>query len=308
MSALPTVASRTETPIRARRTRFDLSEVPVHWVPDDPVATHMMNVLHIMLPPGERWFCDVYREALPLITDDKLREDVKGFMGQEATHARAHEFGREYLARHGIDTDRAMERAEWMRKNLGGAQPFGRTVPKPLRLTWLVARLSAVAAVEHFTAVLGEWILNESGELETIGADPQMLDLMRWHGAEEVEHRSVAFDVYQHLSGNYARRLVSMVLTVFALTIGFIIGATLLLSADPTTTKRFTFRAFRRASAAGHLPSYSYALRAVPTYLRRDYHPSNDGSTEAALAYLATSPGIAAAPKRAAAPAASRAV
>jgi predicted metal-dependent hydrolase len=301
MSAPARAASRTETPIRARRTRFDLSATPLHWVPDDPVATHVMNVLHIMLPPGERWFCDVYREALPLITDGKLREDVKGFMGQEATHARAHELGREYLGRHGIDTDRAMARAEWMRKNLGGAEPFGRRVPRPLRRTWLVVRLSAIAAVEHFTAVLGEWILNESGELEAAGADPEMLDLMRWHGAEEVEHRSVAFDVYQHVSGNYLRRLVSMVLTVIGLTIGFIIGGTLLLSADTTTKQRFTFRAFRRASRAGHLPSYSYALRAVPTYLRRDYHPSKEGSTLAALAYLARSPGVAAAPKRASA-------
>jgi predicted metal-dependent hydrolase len=204
------VASLTDVPIRPRRPRFDLSDTPLHWIPDDPVATHMMNVLHIMLPPGERWFCDVYREALPLIDDDKLREDVKGFIGQEATHARAHEVGRAYLAGYGIDTERTMRQAEWMRTNLGGPSPFGRTVPRPLRRTWLVARLATIAAIEHFTAVLGEWILTESHQLDTDGADPHMLDLMRWHGAEEVEHRSVAFDVYQYFSGNYLRRLVSM--------------------------------------------------------------------------------------------------
>ena len=289
-----TAASLTDTPLRARRTRFDLSDTPLHWVPGDPIATHMMNVLHVMLPPGERWFCDVYREALPHITDDKLRQDVKGFMGQEATHARAHEVGREYLARYGIDTGRAMAQAEWMRKNLGSATPFGRTVPRPLRKTWLVTRLSAIAAIEHFTAVLGDWILNYSAALDAGGTDPAMLDLLRWHGAEEVEHRSVAFDVYQHVSGNYARRLVSMVLVSIALTIGFIIGGSMLLSADATTKQRFTLRAFRRAGRRGHLPTYSFALRAVPTYLRRAYHPSQEGSTEVALAYLASSPGVSA--------------
>jgi hypothetical protein len=302
MTATAGLASRTETPIKARRPRFDLTETPLHWIPGDPMATHMMNVLHILLPPGERWFCDVYREALPFITDDKLREDVKGFIGQEATHARAHEVGREYLARHGIDTDRAMAQGEWLRKNVGGAEPFGRTVPRPLRRTWLVTRLSAIAAVEHFTAVLGEWILNESDALEDAGADPQMLDLMRWHGAEEVEHRSVAFDVFQHLSGNYFRRLISMAHTVVGLTVAFTIGGTQLLAADTTTTQRFSFRAFRRAGRAGHLPTYSQTLRAVPTYLRRDYHPSQDGSTEMALAYLASSPGVAAGPKHVAVP------
>jgi predicted metal-dependent hydrolase len=269
-----TAASLTDTPLRARRTRFDLSDTPLHWVPGDPIATHMMNVLHVMLPPGERWFCDVYREALPHITDDKLRQDVKGFMGQEATHARAHEVGREYLARYGIDTGRAMAQAEWMRKNLGSATPFGRTVPRPLRKTWLVTRLSAIAAIEHFTAVLGDWILNYSAALDAGG--------------------TVAFDVFEHVSGNYARRLVSMVLVSIALTIGFIIGGSMLLSADATTKQRFTLRAFRRAGRRGHLPTYSFALRAVPTYLRRAYHPSQEGSTEVALAYLASSPGVSA--------------
>ena len=141
-------------------------------------------------------------------------------------------------------------------------------MPRPLRRTgWLITRLSAIAAIEHFTAVLGEWILNDSGELDVIGADPAMLDLMRWHGSEEVEHRSVAFDVYQHLSGNYVRRLVSMVLVMIALTVGFIIGGTLLLSADQTTKQRFSFRAFRQASRAGHLPTYTFALRAGPHLL-----------------------------------------
>jgi uncharacterized protein len=291
----PTAASRTETPIRARRPRFDLAESPVQWIPGDPMASHMMNVLHVLLPPGERWFCDVYREALPLITDEKLRRDVKGFMGQEATHARAHDAGCEYLARHGIDTTRVVAQGEWLRQNVGGATPFGRPVPKVLRRNWLVARLSAIAAIEHFTAVLGEWILNDSEALDADGANAPMLDLMRWHGAEEVEHRSVAFDVYQHVSGNYARRVVAMVFTVIALTVAFIVMGSMLLRADRTTRQRFTFRAFRRSARAGHLPSYAFALRAVPSYLRRDYHPSLEGSTEVALAYLASSAGVGAA-------------
>ncbi|HEX3796996.1 MAG TPA: metal-dependent hydrolase [Acidimicrobiales bacterium] len=293
--SVTSVASRSETPIRARRPRFDLTETPLHWIPGDPLASHMMNVLHVVLPPGERWFCDVYREALPFIDDDKLRADVKGFIGQEATHARAHDGGLEYLARYGINLEKTVAQGEWMRKNLGGEKPFGRTVPRPLRRTWLVMRLSAIAAIEHFTAVLGEWILNQSDTIEALGADPQMLDLMRWHGSEEVEHRSVAFDVYQLMSGNYLRRLVSMVFTVGALTGAFIIFGTQLLARDKTTKQRFTFRAFRRASRAGHLPPYLFALRAVPTYLRRDFHPSQEGSTDKALAYLASSLGVAAA-------------
>ena len=30
-----------------------------------------------------------------------------------------------------------------------------------------------------------------------------MLDLLRWHGAEEVEHRALVYDVYHHVGGSY---------------------------------------------------------------------------------------------------------
>jgi predicted metal-dependent hydrolase len=49
---------------------------------------------------------------------------------------------------------------------------------------WLHRRVADVAAIEHFTAVLGEWVIQNKG-LEYAGADDNMLDLLRWHGAEE---------------------------------------------------------------------------------------------------------------------------
>ena len=48
-------------------------------------------MLHLLLPAGERWFVHVYKQVLPLITDERLREDVIGFIGQEAMHSAAHD-------------------------------------------------------------------------------------------------------------------------------------------------------------------------------------------------------------------------
>jgi hypothetical protein len=53
--------------------------------------------------------------------------------------------------------------------------------------------------------VLGHWILVSRG-LEEAGADPEMLDLLRWHGAEEVEHRSLVFEVHQAVGGSAKQR------------------------------------------------------------------------------------------------------
>ena len=92
-SAAPTVAldpADEQVPFRPRRVRFDHDATADHWVPGDPHTTHVINVLHLLLPAGERWFGQVYRKALPLIDDPDLDRDVKAFIGQEATHARKH--------------------------------------------------------------------------------------------------------------------------------------------------------------------------------------------------------------------------
>ena len=90
-TAAVTAAASATPAIRARRVSFDWESTPLQWIPDDPGTSHVINVLHLLLPAGERWFVDVYREALPLVTDPALREQVKGFMGQEAVHAARHQ-------------------------------------------------------------------------------------------------------------------------------------------------------------------------------------------------------------------------
>ena len=47
-----------------------------------------------------------------------------------------------------------------------------------------------------------------------------MVDVFRWHGSEEVEHRNVAHDVAVHFHDSYLDRIRSMGLAV-ALIIGF---------------------------------------------------------------------------------------
>ncbi|HVX19284.1 MAG TPA: metal-dependent hydrolase [Acidimicrobiales bacterium] len=295
MSAAPVRSGGVDSgaaapPIRARATRFDLSATPVHWVPGDAQTTHTINVLHLFLPPGERWFCDVYRDALPLITDPQLRADARGFVGQEATHAKAHDGGLEMLARQGIDLRREVARADRIRI---GARKVIRKLPPGLRRRVLTAELGAIAAIEHFTAVLGVWVIEDSVRLDEVGADPAMVDLLRWHGAEEVEHRAVAFDIFEHLGGSYARRAFSMAVAAVGLTAAWMAATQVLMRLDPDTAERAHWRTFREAGEDGRLPMFRSIVDSIPGYLRRDHHPSQVGHTELALAYLATSPGVA---------------
>jgi len=280
--------------IKPRRVTFDWKQTPLHWIPDEPPSTHVINVLHLLLPAGERWFVKVFKEALPLVTDEQLLKDVKGFMGQEATHSVQHAYVLEHLAEQKLDTSGYTRHVDWMFDVLLGEKPpWGAPIS---RREWLRFRLALVAAIEHFTAVLGDWILDAEA-LDGAGTDEVMLDLLRWHGAEEVEHRAVAFDMYQHTADSgrgvvrYLRRVEAMALawpTMFYL---WVTGARYLLRRDPQLDRgRYRFKDHRTAARRGLLPSWPSLHASVPRYLRRSYHPSQEGSLTRAVAYLAVSP------------------
>src|SRR6202022_3770387 len=88
--------------LEARDVAFDWAKLPFHYVPGEPFTTHMLNVLHLLLPAGEEFFVDLFKQALPLIKDDQLRLDVQGFIGQEAMHSQAHSGVLEHFAPQGV--------------------------------------------------------------------------------------------------------------------------------------------------------------------------------------------------------------
>ncbi|MGM0563744.1 MAG: metal-dependent hydrolase [Pseudomonadota bacterium] len=293
-------ASHTDVPLIQRKVRFDFSGTPLHWIPGDAFSSHFVSVIHTILPAGEFFFCKIYNKALPYIEDERLREDVKGFIRQEATHARAHNTGiAEFLEAQGMEVRDFIAGVEWWFDQALHDQPFGYTVPPSLEKQWLKFRLGLIAAIEHFTCVLGKYALDNS-EWDRAGADPTILDLLRWHGAEEVEHRSVAFDVYKHLGGRYPMRYFQMTI-VFPVLMGlWAQGATHMMAQDPALKDRkprllglFYWMEWQRVSRTERLPSLGWLARQASRYFVPWYDPVKEASTEQAEAYLARSPAAA---------------
>lgn len=278
--------------LQPRNVTFDWTTLPAHWVPDEPLVTHTINVLHLLLPAGERWFVDVFTQAIPLIKDAKLRDEVLGFIGQETLHARSHQGVLDHWQAKGIDTDPYVTQVSWMFQRVLG----DRDLPAKRRQEWLIERLSIIAAIEHITAMLGNWALNATA-LDAADADPTMLDLLRWHGAEEVEHRAVAFDLFTHLDGRYLRRVRAMLITAPIMLWLWVRGVVFLMRIDPELGGRVTprWRHYFRASRRRLLPSARQLIWQSLNYARPSYHPSQEFSTSQAVAYLATSPATAAA-------------
>ncbi|TXG92410.1 metal-dependent hydrolase [Rhodococcus rhodnii] len=277
--------------LHARNVEFDWTGVPMHWIPGDPFSTHVFNVLHLLLPAGEDWFVETFKEALPLIEDEKLRDDVIGFIGQEAVHSQSHSGVLEHLEGQGLDTTPFTDQIEWVFGKLLGPRPLTGLRAR----NYLVERLALIAAIEHITAFLGDWILNADG-LDRADPHPTMLDLLRWHGSEEVEHRAVAYDVLWYFDQREFRRLRAQVIVTPAIVWLWVRGVRFLMRSDPQLEKWSAHRRkphlsdFRAAGRRGTLPTSFELAKRMAKYFRRSYTPLDEGDTGQAVRYLASSP------------------
>ena len=189
--------------------------------PDHPVASNVVSLLNLILPAAERWFVATYDEALPLVKDPKLAEDMRGFIGQEGAHAEVHErLLHEFMEQRGVDPTPMVEQIEYVFTKV--LAPSTSDDPKK-RMNQLCDRLWFIAAIEHYTAVMGDFALNCSWDEH--GADPTMADVFRWHGSEEVEHRSVAHDVAVYFHDSYVDRIGAMTMAMIGIFTFFQRGA-----------------------------------------------------------------------------------
>mgnify|MGYP006185880273 FL=1 len=291
--------------IKARKVHFDFSESSVCWMKNDPLCSHVANGINMLLPAGEFWFCRVFNKTIPLITDEKLKEDVIGFIRQEATHARAHENVQDFLRENGYDVQDQLNRAHFLFNILLGDKPLGLPIlrNKALEEYWLLFRVGIIAAIEHFTGTIGQWTL-ESKSWDS--ADPAMADLFRWHLAEEVEHRCVAYDLFEHLIKNkfgfyLSRQAIMMV--IFPLFIYLLADFARGLATQDLENEKmqklvrqsfFNFiREFEKtATQTDHLPKIKYLWKATLRWVSPKFNPVDEGNTEQALAYMTQSPAV----------------
>ena len=166
----------------------------------------MVGLLNVVLPAAERWFVATYNEALPLVKDPRLAEDMRGFIGQEATHAETHEkILNDFMIARGLDLAPILRQVDHIFSHV--LAPSSSRDPRR-RFNHLCDRVWLIAAIEHYTAVLGDFALNCAWDDH--GADPTLVDLFRWQGSEEVEHRNVAHEVAVYFHDSYLDRIRSM--------------------------------------------------------------------------------------------------
>lgn len=184
--------------IEPRDLRFDLEDEHAgRWHSDNPSISHFWNGLSLMFPEGERFFMRSVARVRDQIRDPELQREVAAFLRQEGVHTREHVKYNDALRAQGYPTE-ILEWVSWL----------------SLRSTQMTSarwQLAITCAFEHYTATLADAVLEDPAVLE--GASPELAALWRWHCAEELEHKAVAFDVYEELSPGvigYLRRVLVM--------------------------------------------------------------------------------------------------
>lgn len=189
------------------------------WFDNHPFKTAWFNAMSITFPQGEKFFIDSVRYFIDRIEDPKLLADIRGFCGQEGFHRREHQRYNEALCtQRGYDLNLLERRLQ-------------NNIDRSYKYLSAMERLAITAAFEHITAILAESALHTQQPM--IGsAEPAMQALWNWHAAEEMEHKSVAFDVYRAVGGTEKMRKRTMRAATFFLFLDVMMGLTHMLRRD----------------------------------------------------------------------------
>jgi len=155
----------------------------------------------VFFPPGERYFMESVRHFRERVEDNSLRAAISGFMGQEAIHGREHDRLNDLLAESGFDM-----------KSPDRFVKIGLSILEKLPAS---TRLAATTFMEHFTALLAEQLLEDEHFRQK--ADPEMIKIWQWHALEELEHKAVAYDVYELVGNNRIERVAAALASMLVL-------------------------------------------------------------------------------------------
>ncbi len=230
----------------------DYSQSDKYWFANNAVLSMATSVFSIYIPRGEKFFIKSVRYFEDQIKDPELKAKVSDFIKQEANHYQAHERFNESLKEKGIDVDKELATAELMFSFME------KWLPKK-------TQLGITVFAEHITATGAKQML-KSPEIAA-HQDPEVRRLWEWHAVEEIEHKSVAYDVYEAMGCGYIHRMWSVFIGL-VVQVGFL--------------TRSIRRTFRKESEQVSLREHRQGALA----LLKKFHPDRQALKEEFLMYF----------------------
>jgi predicted metal-dependent hydrolase len=177
--------------MKVRYPKMDFANIRPHWAPHIEFAQRA-NASSTIPSYVEPYLVKVMLKAKAELdpNETELHKELAIFIKQEAQHCKQHNAFNEKLRTSGY------AELEQFEKKLD-ADLNGFLETKSLKFN--------LAYADGFEAMgaLGATMWFDAYNKYLEGADQDVVDLWRWHMAEEYEHREVAFKIYQRLYGKY---------------------------------------------------------------------------------------------------------
>ena len=201
-------------PFPARPVAFDVpADLALAWHPTMPELACAANSISLLMPYVEPYLVRSIRSVVPEL-EEPLRTRTQAYVRQELAHHVQHRRFNDVLT----GQCPSLRRLEgWMRRSYGW---LGRRRSRRFNVAF-------AAGSETLAFGIARWVDGNVGVLFD-GADPDAAGLYLWHLAEEVEHKTAAFDVFEATDGSRAR-YASATLVSLGLLIAFSFAGTLLM-------------------------------------------------------------------------------
>ena len=189
----------TATALRDRHPRFHHPDrLDPAWNPRHPELAFAVDGVSLLMPYAEPYFVRTVRASLGELGPD-LRATAVAFCAQESRHQ----------AEHRRFNDNLAAGRPWITRLEGWIDRTYRWVERRGGVRF---SLAFAAASETIAFSIARWADRHHHELFD-GVEPSTAELLQWHLAEEVEHKSVAFDVYTAVDGSRLRHAVAAAAT-----------------------------------------------------------------------------------------------
>ncbi len=187
-----------DTGMERRVMAFEYPEnMHPHWKKSSPEFSHIVNAGSLAMPFLEPYLIRSMGIAKKHIKDLVLLAEVEDYIAQEAQHFQQHRRFNDILKARGYTCIDGLE--ERLRRDYTN---FSQNRSLKFNLAYAEGFESMALAIGH--------MLIERREELFGGADPTVSSLVLWHFVEEIEHKNVAYGVYEHLYGGYFYRVFGL--------------------------------------------------------------------------------------------------
>ncbi|TGK07592.1 metal-dependent hydrolase [Leptospira semungkisensis] len=260
-----------------RKMNFEgLENLPDHYIANNAYLTHNVNAYHVLFPEGERFFIKSVKAFADQVKDPGLANRVKAFIGQEVQHGKEHEKILEVLKGQNRPINFMVKAYQWT--------AFSFFLPLFEFIFGKKLKLAVTAGLEHYTASMAEISIRHQLHEHAYG---DMRNLLLWHACEEIEHKSVAYDVLQTVSKSYFLRILGFIIASFMFWGYSISFQHWFLLADKKVGIRKYFQDLNASRDFGR-KLYPRLVKLSLLYFKKDFHPDQTGGYELANEALIT--------------------